>query len=130
VPLTNTERSQIETLIAKRREALSIEIRQDVARSRNESFSALAGEVRDAGDEAVASLMADTDNAETTRDVHELRELNDAVTRLSDGTYGVCVSCSDDIPFARLKAYPGAVRCVTCQSVHERTHTHPGEPTL
>ena len=130
MPLTDAERSELETAINRRREELSREISRGVARARNDSFNAVAGEVPDAGDEATASLVVDTDNAETRRDVRELRELDAALTRMSEGNYGVCTDCGDDIPFERLRAYPGAMRCVRCQSVYEKTHSHPSEPTL
>lgn len=130
MPLTDAQRRQIQTLLAERRAALLLEIRQDVARSREETFGTLAGEVHDTGDEASAALMADTDNAETNRDIQELRDLERARGRLADGTYGVCLDCRDDIPFERLRAYPSAARCIRCQGIHERTHTHPPEPRL
>ncbi len=130
MPLTDVERRQIESLLVERRAALLLEIRQDVARSRDDTFSALAGEVHDTGDEASAALLADTENAETSRDLRELRALEQAVSRLAKGSYGICLDCRDDIPFERLRAYLPAARCIRCQGIHERTHTHPPEPRL
>lgn len=130
MPLTDAERSELHTLIIRRRDELVREISRGMARARSDSFTAVAGESPDPGDEATASLVVDTDNAETRRDVRELRELEDALARMEDGTYGICINCGDEIPFARLRAYPGALRCVRCQSVYERTHSHPSEPTL
>ncbi|RPI44341.1 MAG: TraR/DksA family transcriptional regulator [Betaproteobacteria bacterium] len=130
MPLTDSERNQLKTLIDKRREELAAEIRSGYARSRSDSFGAIAGEAPDSGDEALASLVADTDNAETNRDVRELRELDGALERIGSGTYGACADCGDDIPVERLRAYPGAVRCVACQGVHEKTYSHPPEPKL
>jgi DnaK suppressor protein len=130
MPLTDAERDELKQVIDQRREVLVAEIRSDFARSRSDSFDAIAGEAPDSGDQALASLVADTDNAETNRDVRELRELDAALAKISDGSYGECIDCSDDIPVARLHAYPGAVRCITCQSVHEKTYSHPPEPKL
>lgn len=31
-----------------------------------------------------------------------------------------CVDCGDDIPEERQKAIPGVVRCIHCQTLHER----------
>jgi RNA polymerase-binding protein DksA len=130
MPLTDSQRDELKSLIDKRREELAAEIRSGYARSRSDSFGAIAGEAPDSGDEAMASLVADTENAETNRDVRELRELEAAVQRIGEGTYGSCADCGDDIPVERLRAYPGALRCVTCQSIHEKTYTHPPEPKL
>ena len=37
-----------------------------------------------------------------------LKEVNDALKRMDDGTYGVCESCQKEIPLERLKANPAA----------------------
>ena len=130
MPLTESQRDELQSLIEKRRDELSAEIRSGFARSRSGSFGAIAGEAPDSGDEALASLVADTENAETNRDMRELRELDAAVRRIGDGSYGSCMDCGDDIPIERLRAYPGAVRCVACQSVHEKTFSRPPEPKM
>jgi DnaK suppressor protein len=42
------------------------------------------------------------------------KEIADAFRRLESGTYGVCESCSKEIPVNRLKAEPFARYCVPC----------------
>lgn len=130
MPLTASERMQLEAQINDRRKALTHEIRSAVARARDDNFDAVAGEAPDAGDEALASLVADTENAETRRDVRELEGLEAALEHIAHGDYGTCEDCGDEIPFARLRANPGATRCVPCQSVFEKTYSRPSEPTL
>jgi len=53
--------------------------------------------------------------ARTERD-----ELDAALTRVADGTYGVCVGCGRQIPVERLQARPSADRCVTCAGARSR----------
>ncbi len=130
MPLTQTEIDEMKATIDNRRKALGAEIQNDIARSRSDSFGAIAGEAPDSGDQAMAALVADTDNAETNRDIRELQELDAAMIRITEGSYGICTDCGDDIPMARLRAYPGAIRCITCQSIYERTHSHPSESKL
>lgn len=130
MPLTPKQLEEVRTAIDKRRAALVEEIRADMARVRADTVASLGGEVRDSADEAVAGLLADTGNAETTRDVDELRALDDAALRLKAGHYGTCQACGGDIPYERLAANPAAIRCFNCQSRHERTHYHPDEPRL
>jgi RNA polymerase-binding transcription factor DksA len=45
-----------------------------------------------------------------------LSEIDDAIRRLTDGTYGQCEDCRAAIPRRRLKTIPYARRCVACQS--------------
>jgi DnaK suppressor protein len=39
--------------------------------------------------------------------------------QIKNGTYGTCVSCTEEIPLARLKAYPFADRCIRCATAQE-----------
>src|SRR5437764_5023863 len=41
-----------------------------------------------------------------------LREVEDALKRIEDGTYGRCIVCQQPIPEKRLSAIPWAARCV------------------
>jgi DnaK suppressor protein len=45
---------------------------------------------------------------------HRLAEIESALTRLADGSYGLCESCGEQIPTARLEARPTARLCVSC----------------
>ncbi|MET8908990.1 TraR/DksA C4-type zinc finger protein [Micromonospora sp. NPDC004551] len=38
-----------------------------------------------------------------------------ALRRMSEGSYGVCDGCGQDIPTARLEILPSARHCVPCQ---------------
>ena len=48
-------------------------------------------------------------------DVAALREIEDALDRLRDGSYGTCMDCGISISRKRLEAVPWARYCVTCQ---------------
>lgn len=128
--LTSEQTQALRGEIDRRLEALIAELSEDLERTREEQYGELAGPAPDSGDESVARLIADLDQAEVTRDLTELRELEAARQRLAGGSYGICVDCGDDIGFERLRAGPGAVRCVECQQRYERSHAGAGRPTL
>lgn len=46
----------------------------------------------------------------------ELRELQDAESRLAAGDYGTCRECGSDIPAAQLELRPARTVCVACVS--------------
>ncbi|SIT00553.1 TraR/DksA C4-type zinc finger protein [Alicyclobacillus vulcanalis] len=52
---------------------------------------------------------------ERLRDERALADVEAALERLKDGTYGRCVDCGQAIPRDRLEAMPTARRCVDCQ---------------
>ena len=45
-----------------------------------------------------------------------LAEVDAALEKIEEGTYGVCVDCGQEIAEARLEARPLSVRCVECAS--------------
>ena len=61
-------------------------------------------------------------------DLHsgELRDIEAARGRLAQGLYGTCVDCGFAIPYARLRAFPAAERCLACQQHREQTGRLPG----
>jgi DnaK suppressor protein len=120
--LTPQQTQELQTAIEQRRVALLAELREDVDRVRKDRHEDLAGSAPDRGDESVATLIADLDHADVGRDLTELRGLEAARTRLTDGSYGICANCGGEIGFERLRANPAAVRCVECQRVHEKTY--------
>lgn len=121
--LDRRQLARLAQTMAERRSALLEEIRGDVARARNEQYVTLAGTAPDLADQAAADLIADVGEAEVTRDLGELRALEAALERVTDGTYGVCSDCGEDIPPERLHAQPAAARCAPCQQRHEKTYS-------
>ena len=61
-----------------------------------------------------------TEFAMNEHDTAELGDIDAALARIRDGSYGICTDCSCAIPSARLKAYPTAKRCIDCQTLAER----------
>ena len=52
-----------------------------------------------------------------------LYDIEDAIRRVDEGTYGACESCGGAIELARLKALPFAKKCMACQNAAERGRT-------
>lgn len=50
-----------------------------------------------------------------------LPALRRALEKVREGTYGYCDECDDAIPEERLRASPGATRCITCQTLAEES---------
>jgi DnaK suppressor protein len=51
----------------------------------------------------------------------QLENIQAAVQRLEEGTYGLCAACGEPIPPARLEALPYACLCVRCQAQQEHS---------
>jgi len=63
-------------------------------------------------DVAEDSVEADVEILHTTRSI--LDEVNAALARLDEGTFGVCVECGTTISEERLNAIPYTAYCVRC----------------
>ena len=124
--LTTSERDSLARMLGERKTLLREEIRRGLARMGNERYVDLLSGTSDAGDESVAMLLTDVANAEVARDAAELRDIVAAEARIGAGTYGTCIDCGAEIPFARLAAYPTAKRCLGCQQIREATRAPAG----
>jgi|SRR6516164_2384491 DnaK suppressor protein len=62
----------------------------------------------DAGSEEVASQLAELE-------ARELSQIERALARIKQGTYGLCELCQCKIPVTRLNALPYSTTCVQCQ---------------
>ena len=58
----------------------------------------------------------------------ELDQIEDALDRVEDGTYGVCEGCGKGIGQARLEAMPSATLCIDCKAADEAGELHMVRP--
>ena len=128
--LTHAQREELKRAMLQRRQALEAETHADADKSREDVYSETAGPVPDTGDSATANLVVDLENAELTRDLDELKQIDAALERLGGGSYGVCARCGRDIDLARLRREPAATRCIDCQRVYEKTFAQPMRSSL
>jgi DnaK suppressor protein len=71
---------------------------------------------------AAASQVFDQQRDLALRDraIQHLRQVNAALARLDDGTFGQCIRCGREIAAARLEALPWAAHCIECQTAIDR----------
>ena len=69
-----------------------------------------------------AELVSDsfTEGMIANHQVDELNQIEGALKRIKDGTYGTCEMCGVTIPIGRLKAKPFAKFCTECREVYEK----------
>lgn len=115
--------------LREQRARLTVDVRSDLEES-EQSYSELVGEVRDSGDESNAALQADSEHAELFRHASALSDVDAALGRIRDGSFGACADCGREISIERLRAYPTAKRCLECQTRFEKQHTGNIGPSL
>lgn len=113
-----------------RKDALS-KLREVLVRRRDALRKAMAGdlsllrELRDQGPGDVLDAAVDTAQDELNSQLlevesRELTQIEDALERLSDGTFGYCEECEKPIPLSRLQALPYATECIDCKRKAEQ----------
>jgi DnaK suppressor protein len=84
----------------------------------------------DAGEEtAYDNHLADTATETYDRELdytleenseHVLADIDAALKRIEEGTYGICTNCGEPIAVERLEALPWATLCIDCKRDRER----------
>lgn len=95
----------LETRLAELKEEIE-DIDQTLREPDSQDFEERATE--NEGDE----VLEDLGNAALT----EISQIQSALARIADGTYGECVTCGGTISPARLEAVPHAAQCIKCAS--------------
>jgi len=67
------------------------------------------------GETASATLGREIDYTLGDNAEQVISEIDAALGRIEDGTYGTCSSCREEIPRARLEANPWASLCIDCK---------------
>lgn len=117
--LTKKEMIQIKDKLIAMREDILEKMRKELADTRQRAGTApadLVDQAADAYDDDVSFEIASAND-------EDLEQIEAALERLAEGTYGLCEICNVPISPARLKILPFATRCVTCRGDFERTRS-------
>lgn len=80
----------------------------------------------DETDEIQGNMLAEMANQLNTRNAAKLNQIQAALKRLEDKTYGLCLDCEEAIPDKRLLANPYAQLCVSCAEDRENEEKRKG----
>jgi len=134
--LTATRKTDKETPVRKGKKPDLRPVKKELMQRREELLAKLnrltatssdAGEkpVGDRADDASFDLEIDSSYSIAEREAEELRFINVALDKISNGTYGICEECGGQIEAPRLKALPYAVMCLKCKQNEELTRHAP-----
>ena len=107
---------ELKAILLQRKESLSQNIHNSI-----DSIDQLKNQ--DINDELdYADFVSDsfTEGMIANHQLDELKQIEDALKKIKDGTYGICDMCGINIPIGRLKAKPFAKFCTECRTVYEQ----------
>lgn len=102
-------------LLGKRQEIIK-EIEGSLGQSLTEDQQRRLESARDVGDQALMDLERELGISLMEMRNRRRQSIDEALTRLHEGTYGICAECGVEISEKRLQAVPFAKLCVECQS--------------
>lgn len=106
-------------LLAKQQELVA-RIRQGRGGLREGAVELAEVSLGDLADRPVLTPEAEIGYEVVDHRAHILTQIDHALRKLEEGTYGRCETCDEPIPPARLEALPFAIRCTRCQEAWER----------
>jgi len=119
-PELATDLPLLEARLRQQRAALAAALHARTHQGEAPDELALANFSDSTEDRAEAASMNDTDIAQLNHDAQALRQVDGALRRMADGSYGLCAGCGAPIALARLQAEPTAAQCLACQAQAEQ----------
>ena len=107
--------NELKEILIQRKETILLHING----SRDNIDQLKAQEARDDLDHA--ELLSDSfkEGMIANHQLDELKQIEEAIKKIDDGSYGTCAMCGVTIPIGRLKAKPFAKFCTECREVYE-----------
>ena len=110
--MTKTELNKYKTLLETKQAELAGGLRNREGIAIEKTADAL-DEVQLAGERELAIRNLD-------RESNMLRNVRGALSRIADGSYGICLHCEEEISLKRLNAVPWTAYCIKCQEAADR----------
>jgi DnaK suppressor protein len=86
--------------------------------------------VKDVADQSVKDVSQEIEYRLSERESQLVADIDQALLRIDEGSYGVCARCGKDIPERRLDALPTARYDAECQSIIEQSQGEDEHSTL
>ena len=109
-------RDMLQQMLMRKRQEILKEIEGNLGQSLTEDQQRRLESARDVGDQALMDLERKLGISLMEMRNRKRQSIDEALTRLSEGTYGICAECGIEISEKRLEAVPFAKLCVQCQS--------------
>ncbi len=121
--------------LAHYREILTRQLRQHTEMVRENQSDALEmaaadDGVKDVADMSVQDVSQEIEYRLSERASQTVADIDQALFRIDEGTYGVCARCGRDIPERRLDALPTARYDAECQTLIEQSSGEDEHATL
>lgn len=98
-----------------------LQIQKNITDAQNEMDGLRDVEVKDEADAASVNTDRLIEQAISSQQAKELGEINYSLSKIENGSYGICEMCEELIGNARLKVKPHAKYCIVCREIVENS---------
>ena len=95
-------------------------LRSELAKTKNAEEETTEESTQDIADKAVSSYTREFLYSLTDADRNTVQQIDQALARIDEGTYGFCLNCGNPLNEKRLTAIPWSRHCVDCQELAEK----------
>jgi DnaK suppressor protein len=114
-----TREDSLRRFLVQKRKQIFREAQEEIAKYIKGENRQLVETALDDGDWSVIDLSEDISLRKLGTHRETLLKIDEALRKLSEGTYGTCEDCGDEISAERLRVLPFAIYCRDCQEARE-----------
>ena len=111
--------AELRQILEERRREILSQVQEKMRDVRAEGALGESQGVLDAAETSEADIQDEIEFALIQMKSETLHKIEEALSRLDEGTYGYCFECGDEVSERRLRALPFAVRCKDCEEARE-----------
>jgi DnaK suppressor protein len=119
VKLLSMDKKKLESF-KKRLETRQQELRRMVSRTEQDGRTIDEDSAQDIADRAASSYTKEFLFHQSNNDRQLLQMVENALSRIREGSFGECISCGKEINAKRLEAVPWTRHCIECQEKLEQ----------
>jgi len=109
-------KEELKALLIEKKRHILADVKKSMGKILDEDVRLTFEVLKDNADKSVDELIKHVDAKIMGNKSELLDEIDEALNKLEEETYGICEECGVQIPVARLRAVPFAALCVRCQN--------------
>jgi DnaK suppressor protein len=127
IPLSKDRLPELKRSLIRKKEDILKEVKEEISKYISGENKQLVDTANDDGDWAQVDISEDLSLQRLSAHRKLMHDIDEAVRKIGEGTYGICEECGEEISEKRLLVLPTATLCVDCQEQKEQIEAIEGE---
>ncbi|MBA4372184.1 MAG: hypothetical protein C0402_04920 [Thermodesulfovibrio sp.] len=111
---------ELKSVLLKRRDEIVKEAKNEIAKYISGENRQLVDTAVDEGDWATVDISEDLNLMRLDAHRKVMLDIDEALRKINEGTYGICEDCGEEISEKRLGVMPAATLCISCKENKEQ----------